>query len=285
MSALPASTADLAQTARRQAGPVLAIASGKGGVGKTVVAIGLARAFARAGERTLLVDADLGMANVDVQMGLNPRGDLGDVVSARLSVAEAVAPALGGSEARGGFDVISGRSGSGALAGLELSSVNRLAAGLSAAALSYERTLLDLAAGADRATVRLAAAADDVLVVINDEPTSLTDAYAFIKTLRLRDEGAAPFIAVNAAPDTASGKQAYETLAKTCESFLGFRPPLAGLIERDSHVGEAIRAQTPVSVRSPASKAAKGVDALAKTLSEGVPVSQADAIASGGSTV
>ena len=274
MAAIPLTRADIAETAKRPAGPVLAIASGKGGVGKTVLAIGLARAFARSGERTLLVDADLGMANVDVQMGLNPRGDLSDVVSARLSVAEAVAPALGGADRRGGFDVISGRSGSGALAGLELSSVNRLAAGLSAAALSYDRTVLDLAAGADRATVRLAAAADDVLVVINDEPTSLTDAYAFIKTLRVRDEGAAPFVAVNAAPDAKAAKTAYATLARTCESFLGFRPPLAGIIERDRAVGEAIRAQTPVSVRAPSSPAANGLDALAHALTEGVAARQ-----------
>ena len=272
MSALPAPDSDLAETAPRPAGPVLAVASGKGGVGKTVIAIALARAFAQGGQRTLLVDADLGMANVDVQMGLAPAGDLGDIVSARLSVAEAVAPALGGSGARGGFDVISGRSGSGALAGLELSTVNRLAAGLSAAALSYDRTLLDLAAGADRATVRLAAAADDVLVVINDEPTSLTDAYAFIKTLRLRDEGASPFIAVNNAPDKAAAKTAYETLAKTCESFLGFRPPFAGAVRRDPKVAEAIRAQTPVSVRSPDSDAARDAGRLARALTAGVAV-------------
>ena len=136
--------------------------------------------------------------------------------------------------------------------------------------MSYDRTLLDLAAGADRATVRLAVAADDVAVVISDEPTSLTDAYAFVKTLRMRDEGASPFVVVNNAPDKAAAQSAYRTFAKTCESFLGFTPPLAGVVRRDGHVGQAIRAQTPVGLRSPNCEASRDLEALAWSLAEGV---------------
>lgn len=269
MNAIPASN-PFTGNEPRSAGPVIAIASGKGGVGKTVVATSLARAFSRAGERVLLVDADLGMANVDVQLGLNPPGDLATVLAGTMTLSEAIAPAIGGSEKKGGFDVVSGRSGSAALASLELASVNNLAAGIAAASMSYDRTILDLAAGADRATVRLAVAADDVAVVISDEPTSLTDAYAFVKTLRMRDEGASPFVVVNNAPDKAAAEQAYRIFAKTCESFLGFTPPLAGIVRRDPNVGLAIRAQTPVGLRSPASAAAKDLDALAWSLAEGI---------------
>jgi len=254
----------------RPAGALLAIASGKGGVGKTVVAIGLARALARRGERVLLVDADLGMANIDVQLGVNPTGDIGAVVAGRQTLEESICGVLGGAGKAGGFDVISGRSGSGALAGREASAVNRLAAGLAAAAMSYDRTLIDLAAGADKANIRLAAAADDVVVVINDEPTSLTDAYAFIKTLRLRDEGAAPFVVVNNAPDAVSASRAYDTFKRTCECFLGIRPILAGVVRRDAAVPEAVRAQTPVSVKFPTSKACADLDALATGLATGV---------------
>ena len=252
------------------AGPLVAVASGKGGVGKTVVATSLARAFSRVGERVLLVDADLGMANVDVQLGLNPPGDIATVIAGTMTLSEAIAPAAGGSEKKGGFDVISGRSGSAALASLELASVNNLAAGLAAASMSYDRTILDLAAGADRATVRLAVAADDVVVVISDEPTSLTDAYAFVKTLRMRDEGASPFVVVNNAPDKAAAEGAYRTFARTCESFLGFTPPLAGIVRRDPNVGLAIRAQSLLGVRSPSTAAAKDIETLAWRLAEGV---------------
>jgi len=254
----------------RPAGALLAIASGKGGVGKTVVAIGLARALARRGERVLLVDADLGMANIDVQLGVNPSGDIGAVVAGRQTLEESICGVLGGAGKPGGFDVISGRSGSGALAGLETSAVNRLAAGLAAAAMAYDRTLIDLAAGADNSNIRLAASADDVLIVINDEPTSLTDAYAFVKTLRLRDEGAAPFVVVNNAPDAVSANRAYDTFKRTCDSFLGIKPILAGVIRRDPQVPVAVRSQVPVSVRFPTSKACSDLDALADGLAAGL---------------
>ena len=163
-------------------------------------------------------------------------------------------------------------SGSAALAGLDLENVNRLAAGVTAASMAYDRTLIDLAAGAERSTIRLAAAADDVIVVLNDEPTSLTDAYAFVKTLRMRDEGASPFVVVNNAPDHAAAQAAYVGFAKTCESFLGFRPPLAGIVRRDSHVPQAIRAQVMLEKRYPACDAASDIGKLVRALEHGVPV-------------
>ena len=261
---------ETAHRSPRRAGPVIAVASGKGGVGKTAIAAALAQAFSRRKQRTLLVDADLGMANVDVQLGLNPHGDIGGVVAGRLSIAEAVSEACGGSARRDGFDVIAGPSGSAALASLDIDSVGRLAAGMAAASLDYDRMIIDLAAGAERATVRLAAAADDVIVVINDEPTTLTDAYAFVKTLRLRDEGAAPFVVVNNAPDREAAKKAYAIFARTCSSFLGFAPPLAGIVRRDPHVGDAIRAQSALAARYPTCDAAADVARLAAALEQGV---------------
>jgi len=269
MSAL-AFEAETAHLAPRRAGPVIAVASGKGGVGKTAIAAALAQAFSRRKRRTLLVDADLGMANVDVQLGLNTRGDIGGVVAGRISIEEAVSEACGGADKRGGFDVIAGPSGSAALASLDVNSVGRLAAGMAAASLDYDRMIIDLAAGAERATVRLAAAADDVLVVINDEPTALTDAYAFVKTLRMRDEGAAPFVVVNNAPDAEAAKKAYAIFARTCSSFLGFTPPLAGIVRRDAHVGDAIRAQAALASRHPNCDAARDVANLAAALEQGV---------------
>lgn len=264
-----------ASNAGRRAGPLLAIASGKGGVGKTVIAGALAHAFAARGERTLLVDGDLGMANIDVQLGLSPRGDIAAVMAGQIGLAEAVSCVSGGADMAGGFDVIAGRSGSASLAGLDSAGASRLAAGIAAASMTYDRTLLDLAAGADRATIRLAAAADDVLLVISDEPTSLTDAYAFVKLLRLRDEGAAPFIIVNNAPDEAAAKMAYTSFSRTCESFLGFIPPLAGIVRRDPAVGKAIRQQTPLNASAPGSTALADIKAAAGFLAVGAETAYA----------
>ncbi|WP_300530064.1 AAA family ATPase [Maricaulis sp.] len=251
------------------AGRVLAIASGKGGVGKTSLAIGMARALSQMDERVLLVDGDLGMANIDVQMGLYPNADIAAVLNGKVALNDAVAPALGGSLERGGFDVISGRSGSGALANLSGTGLTKLATGIAALSMTYDRAILDLAAGADRATLRLAMTADDVVLVINDEPTSLTDAYAFVKSLRLHDDGAAPLVVVNNAPSRAAAHEAFGAFKKTCESFLSFTPVLAGVVRRDDAVPAAIRAQMCLSVRSPQSDAAQDIQALAGTLARG----------------
>ena len=251
------------------AGRIIAVASGKGGVGKTVISVSLARAFSQQGERTLLVDADLGMANIDVQLGLQPRGDIASVVNGKMSLEEAACPALGGAQERGGFDVISGRSGSGALASLSGPSLSRLATSIAALALSYDRAVLDLAAGADKATLRMALAADDLILVINDEPTSLTDAYAFMKSLRLHDPCCAPMIVVNNAPSMKAAQHAFAAFKKTCEVFLSFSPTLAGVVRRDPHVPVAIRAQTALAVRSPTCEAAKDMDQIAGALAKG----------------
>lgn len=254
--------------AARPLGRMLAIASGKGGVGKTMLSASLAQAFARRGERVLLFDGDLGMANVDVQLGLSPAADIGSVISGRVALKDAVTHFAGGATKAGGFDVIAGRSGSGALAGLGAERAAQLAAGLSALSLSYDRVLMDLAAGAGPALLRLAAAADDTLVVLADEPTSLTDAYALVKMLRLRDEGATPLVAVNMAADRAHGQRAFEGFARTCHNFLGFEPGYAGAVRRDAAVPGAVRRQQGLFDFAPKSNAASDIETMAALLSK-----------------
>ena len=115
----------------------------------------------------------------------------------------------------------------------------------------------------------MALTADDVVIVLNDEPTSLTDAYAFVKTLRLHDDGASPLVVVNNAPDKQAAHEAFGAFRKTCEAFLSFTPTLAGIIRRDATVPASIRAQTCVSVRAPGCDAAKDIQALAGSLARG----------------
>ena len=134
-------------------------------------------------------------------------------------------------------------SGSGALAELPKDDAAQLAAGLTTLAMQYDIVLIDLAAGIDANVMRLARAADRALIVANDEPTSMTDAYAFIKVLRGYAPSVAPWIAVNMADTRVAGRRTYEALARASQTFLGFRPPLAGVILRDAKVREAIRTQ------------------------------------------
>jgi flagellar biosynthesis protein FlhG len=248
--------------AESRRGRVLAIASGKGGVGKTWLAITLAQALARAGRRVLLVDGDLGLANVDVQLGLDPAHDLSAVLAGRVPLAEAARR-----HAAAGFDILPGRSGSGALAALDAAALGRVVALLREAAASWDAVVIDLGAGLGTAQRRLAAAADTLLVVATDEPTSLTDAYAVLKLHgRDRPAGGDARIVVNQAADAAAGARTYEALRRACATFLGREVPLLGVVRRDARVPEAIRRQTPLLTRHPTSAAAADVEALAGPL-------------------
>jgi flagellar biosynthesis protein FlhG len=244
------------------AGRVFAVASGKGGVGKTWFSISLAHALGRAaGRRVLLFDGDLGLANVDIQLGLDAARDLGDVLAGRARLAEAATPF-----ADGGFDVLAGRSGSGSLATLTPDRVAALRDQLMTLAGSYDAVLVDLSAGVDRPVRALAAAAGTCLVVTTPEPTALTDAYAFIKVTRSARPEADLRIVINMAETAEEGRQTYATLAKACEKFLGHRPPLAGIVRRDGHVPETIRAQAPLLRRHPDCDAAHDVATIAEGL-------------------
>lgn len=239
---------------------LIAIASGKGGVGKTWLAVTLSHALARAGRRVLLFDADLGLANVDIQLGLTPQVDLGAVLAGRVTPAEAVV----GHE--GGFDILPGRSGTGALAALPPAMLDGMLHGLSALAQDYRMVVLDLGAGLEPTVQRLAGFADTLLVVATEEPTSLTDAYAVLKLHEAAGHGASARIVVNQAPTHVAGRRTYDRLARACTVFLGRTPPCAGVIRRDERVREAIRRQTLLLARHPNSAAAADVEALAAAL-------------------
>jgi len=248
---------------------VIAVASGKGGVGKTWLSTTLAACFAKMGRRTLLVDGDLGLANVDVQLGIAPETDLAAVIAGWVELEDAVCKVNGGAGSEIGFDVLPGRSGSGALAGLPAEEASRLAASLTALALQYDTVLVDLGAGIEDNVMRLARACDRCVVVANDEPTSMTDAYAFIKVLRGYAPSVQPWIAINMADTRVAGRRTYEALARASQTFLGFRPPLAGIVLRDLKVREAIRQQKTIVSIDPQAQAALDAQQIAEALIRG----------------
>ena len=248
---------DSMSTTRR----LISVASGKGGVGKTWLAITLAHALARMGGRVLLFDGDLGLANVDVQIGLKPTRDLGSVLSGRLPLKAAIFAA-----GDCGFDLVAGPSGSGSLALLPAARIQRLTDDLMTLAANYDHTIVDIGAGLDRTVRLLAGGTDTCLVVTTDEPTALTDAYAFMKMMRSDGAATEMGVVVNMAASERDGERTHATLAKACESFLRFTPPLFGLIRRDARVAKAIRAQTPFLTRHPTADAAADIETLAGRL-------------------
>ena len=240
---------------------VAAIASGKGGVGKTWLAITLAHALARMGARTLLFDGDLGLANVDVQLNLEMHHDIVDVVQGRVEIEDAITHF-----ADGPFDVIAGKSGSGALADLGVGAVEGLARTLEQVSGCYQRVVLDIGAGIDAPARTLIRRGRPLLVVVTDEPTSLTDAYALIK-LTLRDDPRASIrVIVNMADTARAGERTYAALANACHNFLKITPPLLGVVRRDPKVREPIRRQAPLLMRHPGCDAAEDVERVARSL-------------------
>lgn len=242
---------------------MIAIASGKGGVGKTWLAITLTHALAQQKLRALLFDGDLGLANLDIQLGLMPKHDLGSVIAGRLTLNQAVL-----TYEEGNFDIIAGRSGSGGLANVPVSRLQILGDDLNLLAAAYDKVIIDLGAGVERTVRQLTQSVGTCLVVATDEPTSLTDAYAFIKVTHMERPGADIRIVINMANSTREGERTYNTLLKACEGFLKISPPLIGVIRRDSKVREAIKSQSSILTKFPNTEAATDVERIAGRIKE-----------------
>lgn len=240
---------------------ILALASGKGGVGRTVLAIGIAQALAQAGRSVLLFDADLTAANVDLHLGLAKRVDLGDVAAGRASLRDTLVH-----DPRSGIAIVPGRSGSG-ITGADLGPVlDRILGELLDLARQFDVTILDLGGGLDSPVRRFAALADKALVVTADEPAALADAYAFIKVTRDVHDHA---IIVNMAANEETGRATYATLRRVCVHFLAREPAFLGIVHRDPRVLEALKCQIPLLTRHPASKAAQDITRIARRLLAG----------------
>lgn len=244
---------------------LITIASGKGGVGKTWVSVTLAHTLAREGKKILLFDGDLGLANVDIQLGLMPQRDIGDVIAGEAQLRDVILH-YSDSGDKGNFDVIPGKSGSGALGSLSRSTLLEVRTGLIDLASEYDHVLLDLAAGIDPSVMALSAHKGRVIVVMTADPTSLTDAYAYIKINVQRNPKLNLGIVVNNVTNNQEGKRAYEAIRRACEGFLKITPPLLGIIKTDARVVESIRAQTPLLARHPQSEAGANMLALANVI-------------------
>lgn len=246
------------KTAFPQGKNVIAVASGKGGVGKTWFSITLSHALANQGKRVLLFDGDLGLANVDVQLGLMPKRDLNDVIRGRLSLDKVVQ-----TYEEGGFDIIAGRSGQASLSALPSQRLAMLRDQILDLAQDYDVVIIDLGAGVDRTVRMMSASATRSLLVTTDEPTSLTDAYAYIKLGSAAGMSKRVSIVVNQASNPLEGEKTYKTLLKACENFLRLNPPMAGMVRSDPRVKDTIRSQTPILIRSPNTEAAQDVEKIA----------------------
>lgn len=238
----------------------IAVASGKGGVGKTNLCVNLAISLARRGYRTTLIDGDLGLANADVLCGVTAQGHLGHVVSGARRIEDITI------DVPGGFRLVPGAAGIADLADLEPRSLARLLMELTRLERSADAIVIDCGAGIGRGVLGLMSAADLAVIVATPEPTSIADAYALLKCVTTRAAragagGAAPSVEVfvNQAADSAEAAAVHGRIGAVAQRFLGTTPPMAGWAPSDEHVRRAVRARKPVVLGFPDSPAAKAV--------------------------
>lgn len=238
-----------------------AIGSGKGGTGKTVIAIALAQALVKVGARVLLCDADLGLANAAIQMGLGDSGDLPSFIAGLKPLERSVVATAAG------FDLLAAPSGSGALANIGPLAAENLCAKLRQTR-GYDHVLLDLSAGVDSAVMRFAARADTTLLVVTPDPSSLTDAYAFAKLLQKATGARLPQLVINRATSGTEAEQTLAAMTQTCRAFLRQVPQLLGTVPHDRAVHDAIRRQLPLLSRLPLGPAAQALQEIGSRLNE-----------------
>ena len=242
--------------------PVLAITSGKGGVGKSCIALNLAIQLARLGERVLLVDADLGLANLSILLNIAPKHTLEDVIGGTCSVSEAE---IQGPE---GVSILPAGSGTGRSGELNAEEKDRLRERLVAWERSFDRVLLDTGAGLSSKVTDFAGSADEAMMVTTPEPTAIADAYAMTKIMAGRIRRVGLGLLINRVQSASQAQDLYEKFAGITERFLGFRLNYAGWISEDAHVAQAVHAQLPFVVGSPDAQAAKDVARLAQTMKD-----------------
>ena len=240
---------------------VFSVTSGKGGVGKTNLSVNLALCLAQLNKRVALIDADLGLANVDVLLGLTPQKNLFHLFHEGATLREILFPTPYG------FDILPASSGMSEMLTLSTGQKLELLEAVGELEDELESLIVDTGAGISDNVLYFNMAVQERLVVLTPEPTSLTDAYALIKVLKLT-HGVEHFkVCVNMAPDLKTAKDMFIRLHQACDHFLsGVSLDLVGVIPRDTGVRKAVVQQLPFCVSDPQSPAAKATLQLAKTI-------------------
>ncbi|MFT7404488.1 MinD/ParA family ATP-binding protein [Zhongshania sp.] len=237
---------------------VIAVSGGKGGVGKSNVAINLSVALAENGARVVLLDADFGLANVDILLGLKASNTIEQVLDGQCSLQDILltGPA--------GIRIIPASSGTRRLSMLSSLEHAGLIRAFSDISGQLDVLIIDTAAGISDSVVNFLSAAHEVLMVVCNEPSSITDAYALIKLLK-RDFGRSRFrILANMVADEGEGRQLFESLNQVCAQFLDVALIYAGTVPFDLKLRDAVRQQEPVILAAPSSPSARALRDLAK---------------------
>lgn len=256
------SIADQAEGLRRRATAepvrVIAVTGGKGGVGKTNISVNLGMAMSEVGKRVMILDADLGLANIDVVLGLHPEYDLSHVLSGERELDEIIV------EGPYGLRIVPAASGLQQMAELSQAEHAGLIRAFSTVSGDVDTLIIDTAAGISDSVISFSRAAQEVVVVVCDEPASITDAYALIKLLN-RDHGISRFRVLSNMVQTAQeGRELYNKMCRVTDRYLDVMLTYIGHIPHDPNLKKAVKGQKAVVHAFPRSRSAQAFKNLAK---------------------
>lgn len=239
---------------------LIAVTSGKGGVGKTNLSVNLSIALAQLGKRVVLMDMDLGMANADVLLNVKTEKTLGDIVEGQADIKDVIV------DTRYKIKLIPGASGDEKLANLSVHKTKRLMSVLESLNSTTDYIVLDIGAGLSEHTITMTAAADDIIVVTTPEPTAMLDAYAMLKAVHNRNSQAHIHVIMNMARSDKEARGAMRNLNRIAEHFISTHLEDDGYVLYDGAVGDAVRKRRPVISEYPDSEASQAIQKIAQSL-------------------
>ncbi len=254
----------VSETENRPSARVITVTSGKGGVGKSSLSLNLAICMSRMGKQVVLLDADFGLANIEVMLGIRPQANLADLMFRGRNLSDII------TDGPEGIKFISGGSGIQELASMNKDQVVYLTKKLAELDNYADVIIIDTGAGISDSVLEFVASSNEVLLVATPEPTSITDAYALLKALNRKSEFSKSsttikFIA-NRVRDEDEGRVLYENMKNVVSKFLSINLDFVGSIPQDDQISKAVMKQKPVTMVSPNSPASKAIGILAETL-------------------
>ncbi|WP_172194459.1 MinD/ParA family protein [Saccharibacillus qingshengii] len=236
---------------------IIAVTSGKGGVGKSNFTLNFALELQKLGKKVLVFDADIGMANIDVLMGVRSQYNLFHLLKREKSMSEII------QSGPNSLPFIAGGSGMTELFSLSEDDLLHFTGQIEEIARDLDYILFDTGAGLSKETIRFITASDECIVVTTPEPTAITDAYALVKVVHDLEHSAVFRLVVNRAMDRREAQQTADKIRLVAQKFLQLDIPVLGHVSDDPHVSQAVKKQTPFSIRFPNSPASKDIQELA----------------------
>ncbi|MDR0270063.1 MinD/ParA family protein [Paenibacillus sp.] len=242
-----------------RAAKLITVTSGKGGVGKSNFTLNFSLALQSLGKKVLVFDADIGMANIDVLMGISAKYNLYHLLSREKRIGEII------ERGPGFLSFIAGGSGMSDLFSLSQSDLNFFREQIESIADEMDYIIFDTGAGLSNENFNFIHSADECIVVTTPEPTSITDAYALIKVVSSKEPGTTFKLAVNRAGDKQEAAQTADKIIKAAQRFLNVHISMLGFISEDNHVVQAVKKQVPFSMAFPNCAASRDVHRIAQS--------------------